>query len=98
MQSPVRLWAGQDRRQDLRIGRRNVTNHVNAMTEISKAAQARHDEAVKRGEAGYMDPDTGLFVMTASYLRERGYCCGSACRHCPWDHINVRPRRRRHES
>jgi hypothetical protein len=43
-----------------------------------------HDEAVARGDDGYFDPDTGLFVMTATYLTERGYCCGSGCRHCPY--------------
>jgi Family of unknown function (DUF5522) len=26
----------------------------------------------------------GLFVFTAEYLRERGYCCTSGCRHCPY--------------
>jgi hypothetical protein len=25
-----------------------------------------------------------LFVFTAKYLRERGYCCESGCRHCPY--------------
>ena len=23
-------------------------------------------------------------VFTEHYLRLRGYCCESACRHCPW--------------
>jgi hypothetical protein len=23
-------------------------------------------------------------VFTEHYLRERGYCCESGCRHCPW--------------
>ncbi|TAF34080.1 MAG: hypothetical protein EAZ67_04785 [Cytophagales bacterium] len=23
-------------------------------------------------------------VFTATYLSERGYCCKSACRHCPY--------------
>jgi hypothetical protein len=23
-------------------------------------------------------------VFTERYLRERGYCCESECRHCPW--------------
>lgn len=43
-----------------------------------------HDEAVAEGKAGYIDPDTGLFVLTAAYLRERGFCCSNGCRHCPW--------------
>jgi len=51
---------------------------------ISEAAAAAHDRAVAAGHDGYMDPDSGLFVMTARYLHERGYCCTSGCRHCPW--------------
>ena len=23
-------------------------------------------------------------VFTEHYLRARGYCCNSGCRHCPW--------------
>lgn len=26
-----------------------------------------------------------LVVFTAQYHRRRGYCCGSGCRHCPFD-------------
>ncbi len=33
--------------------------------------------------------ENGLVVFTAAYLLKRGSCCGSGCRHCPWDHINV---------
>lgn len=44
-------------------------------------AHARADAA---GEDGYIDPATGLFVMTAGYLRRRGACCGNICRHCPY--------------
>jgi hypothetical protein len=47
-------------------------------------ARAAHDRAVQRGEAGYPDPETGLFVFTATYLLERGTCCDSECRHCPY--------------
>jgi len=28
--------------------------------------------------------DHGLMVFTAAYLRRRGYCCESNCRHCPY--------------
>jgi Family of unknown function (DUF5522) len=28
--------------------------------------------------------ENGLFVFTEQYLRERGYCCTSGCRHCPY--------------
>ena len=29
-------------------------------------------------------------VFTAAYHLKRGYCCGSACRHCPYGHSAVR--------
>ena len=45
---------------------------------------ALHEDSVRRGEPGYDDPLSGLWVMTAAYLWERGYCCYSGCRHCPW--------------
>jgi hypothetical protein len=45
---------------------------------------ARHSAAVARGEPCYDDPATGLSVFTAAFLAERGYCCDSACRHCPY--------------
>jgi hypothetical protein len=28
--------------------------------------------------------EDGLMVLTARYLKERGYCCGNGCRHCPY--------------
>lgn len=43
-----------------------------------------HDAACAAGAAGYTDPYSGLFVMTADYLRGRGWCCGNGCRHCPY--------------
>lgn len=32
----------------------------------------------------------GRWVLTDWFLLKRGYCCGSACRHCPYDHVNVK--------
>ncbi|MFI5172008.1 MAG: DUF5522 domain-containing protein [Chitinophagales bacterium] len=32
----------------------------------------------------YINKD-GLFVFTAKYLLERGYCCGNNCLHCPYN-------------
>ncbi len=48
------------------------------------AILAAHAAALADGEAGYLDPVTGLFVMTAAYLAERGTCCDTGCRHCPY--------------
>lgn len=43
-----------------------------------------HNDACQRSVPGYIDPESGLFVMTAVYLKNRGFCCGNACRHCPY--------------
>lgn len=45
---------------------------------------AAHAEALSAGQAGYLDPDTGLFVLTAAFLAKRGTCCSRGCRHCPY--------------
>lgn len=51
---------------------------------ISEAALAAHDLACAAGHDGYIDPDSGLFVMTENYHLNRGNCCTSDCRHCPY--------------
>jgi len=28
--------------------------------------------------------EDGLMVLTAHFLRKRGYCCGNGCRNCPY--------------
>ena len=33
--------------------------------------------------------ENGLLVFTAAWHLKRGYCCGNACRHCPYGHVNV---------
>lgn len=53
--------------------------------------QAAHDDADAAGADGYLDPATGLFVMTRGYLLRRGTCCGSGCRHCPFDQSDGEP-------
>jgi hypothetical protein len=45
---------------------------------------ACHAAAVAAGQPCYADPATGLTVFTAAFLAERGYCCDSGCRHCPF--------------
>jgi len=32
----------------------------------------------------------GLMVFSKEYHLARGTCCGNACRHCPYEHKNVR--------
>jgi hypothetical protein len=49
-----------------------------------EAILAAHRAAVEAGEPGYLDPDTGLFVITAAEHVRRGACCANDCRHCPY--------------
>lgn len=51
---------------------------------IDSKVQSAHDAAERRGKTGYIDPYTGLLVLTGAYLAERGHCCGAGCRHCPY--------------
>jgi len=48
-----------------------------------------HRKACDRREQLYKDPETGLMVFTEFAHLQRGKCCGSACRHCPYGHQNV---------
>jgi hypothetical protein len=47
--------------------------------------QNRHRSAIAEGNPSYKDPASGLTVMTAKFLADRGYCCLSGCRHCPFE-------------
>jgi Family of unknown function (DUF5522) len=44
----------------------------------------RHAAAVVAGRVSYVDPTSGFAVFTAAFLADRGYCCESGCRHCPY--------------
>ena len=33
--------------------------------------------------------DKGLMVFTEAFHLKRGKCCGSKCKHCPFNHVNV---------
>ncbi len=52
--------------------------------ELPPEIQQAHQKACERKEAMYQDPKTGYMVMTEVFLKDRGYCCKSGCRHCPW--------------
>ncbi len=38
--------------------------------------------------------ENGLYVFTEYYLRQRGYCCQSGCRHCPYGFRKEKENRR----
>ena len=48
------------------------------------AILAAHRAARRDGAAGYPDPATGYWVLTADFLAGRGTCCHQGCRHCPY--------------
>lgn len=63
-----------------------------------------HIKAVKEKRLWYSDPETGVLkrlclreystfvgyqVATVAQLLYNGDCCGNACRHCPYNHVNV---------
>jgi len=56
-----------------------------------------HRQAVAQGKVTYDDPENGYTVFSEVYMLQRGWCCGSGCRHCPYGHFNVkgRPRKNR---
>ena len=33
--------------------------------------------------------ENGRLVFTSAYHLKRGYCCGSGCRHCPYEPRHV---------
>lgn len=45
----------------------------------------RHEVAVRNRRPTYRDPLSGYTVFTARFLADRGYCCRSGCRHCPYE-------------
>lgn len=45
----------------------------------------RHAEAIAHRRQTYRDPSSGYTVFTARFLADRGYCCASGCRHCPYE-------------
>uniref|UniRef100_A0A3Q1GCF4 Chromosome 1 open reading frame 53 n=1 Tax=Acanthochromis polyacanthus TaxID=80966 RepID=A0A3Q1GCF4_9TELE len=59
-------------------------------TEEDMAIHAIHREACEAKKQMYVDPSSGFKVFTEYAHRQRGKCCGSACRHCPYGQVNVK--------
>jgi len=56
---------------------------------LGPAIEAAHAEACAIGVPTYVDPESGYTVITERMHRQRGTCCGNACRHCPFGHLSV---------
>ncbi|KAF9912030.1 hypothetical protein BX616_010431 [Lobosporangium transversale] len=66
------------------------THPVKTQAELEKEKwQEIHRQACEANRKKYIDPKTGYTVMTELLHRRRGYCCGNACRHCPYNYENV---------
>ncbi len=64
--------------EEVRSGKRE--NEAFKYTNVSAGLQEGIDYYV----------ENGLFVLTEWYHLKRGECCGNACRHCPYNHVNVK--------
>lgn len=54
---------------------------------LSRKEKCLHEKAVSEKEFWYTDPETGKKVLTAYFLCERGYCCQTGCRWCPYGYV-----------
>ena len=62
-------------------------NHLEAA--LPHHVRRMHDDAVTAGATTYTDPDSGYMVFCRKAHIDRGKCCGSGCRHCPYGWANV---------
>uniref|UniRef100_A0A8C2YHM7 Chromosome 1 open reading frame 53 n=1 Tax=Coturnix japonica TaxID=93934 RepID=A0A8C2YHM7_COTJA len=60
------------------------------LTPLERRIVELHREAAAAGRQTYVDPATGYQVFTEVAHLQRGKCCGSACRHCPYEQVNVK--------
>jgi hypothetical protein len=61
-------------------GKQGNANNSNEDADSS----TRQEAELQEGLDYYVE--NGLLVFTAAFLRKRGYCCESGCRHCPYDY------------
>ena len=54
------------------------------MKRLDVLIERLHKNAIQETRGFYIDPSSGLQVYTSQYLRDRGYCCNTGCRHCPY--------------
>nr|XP_012599803.1 uncharacterized protein C1orf53 homolog [Microcebus murinus] len=60
------------------------------LTAAERRIAELHAAACAAGQLNYVDPATGFVVLTEVAHLQRGECCGSACRHCPYGQVNVK--------
>ncbi|XP_047442293.1 uncharacterized protein C1orf53 homolog [Mugil cephalus] len=60
------------------------------LTQEEMDIHRKHREACEAKKQMYVDPSSGYKVFTEYAHLQRGKCCGSACRHCPYGQVNVK--------
>jgi len=68
----------------------NNRNKLGATVKIAATPQADSWPIAVLKEDVHYYMENGFMVFTEAYHLARGRCCGNACRHCPFEHINVR--------
>ena len=60
-------------------------NHSPMTEPEHETADDAEPRPLREGEDYYIE--NGLMVFTAAFLNNRGYCCESGCRHCPYGFV-----------
>mmetsp|Transcript_12465 Transcript_12465/g.18290 ORF Transcript_12465/g.18290 Transcript_12465/m.18290 type:complete len:580 (+) Transcript_12465:2075-3814(+) len=63
---------------------------IDDIEDIYPDFSAPHKAACEENKMSYEDPESGYHVFTELAHKKRGKCCGSGCRHCPYNHENVK--------
>ncbi|XP_063356731.1 uncharacterized protein C1orf53 homolog [Pelmatolapia mariae] len=71
-------------------GGENDPSSAGKFTEGEMAIHRIHRQACAAKKQMYVDPSSGYKVFTEYAHLQRGKCCGSACRHCPYGQVNVK--------
>lgn len=78
-----------NKHQSMNVDQSNIS--ILQRPNLSTDVEQIHEQACKNHESTYTDPTTGYSVFTAYAHLQRGSCCGSLCRHCPYNYANVKP-------
>lgn len=60
------------------------------MTQSKQKAGKMPLKAQPLEEGDYYMNEQGFMVFTEQYHKKRGFCCGSKCKHCPYEWENVK--------
>nr|XP_059863044.1 uncharacterized protein C1orf53-like [Delphinus delphis] len=60
------------------------------LTAAERRVSELHAAASAAGRLNFVDPATSYMVLTQLAHLQRGRCCGSTCRHCPYGQVNVK--------